>query len=509
MDRYAANQNASEFYVCSPEKYICLSIREIAVDFFQKRVDNKKYNFTEIYNVGVVKMKVVKFGGSSLANGTQLEKVYHIVMSDPRRKVVVVSAPGKRYSDDIKVTDLLIALGEKCLAGQDTAEEYQTIVQRYASIADELNIPETVIEQIKNDLLFIMQQEKKDPVLFIEAMKAAGEDNNAKLVAAYFQSKGVEAHYVNPKEAGIYVTNEPGSAQILPESYDLLYKLRDRSGILIVPGFFGYSKEGDVLTFSRSGSDITGSILANGVKADLYENFTDVDAVYTVNPSIVKNPKEIRELTYREMRELSYAGFSVFHDEALIPAFRAGIPVQVKNTNNPTAPGTKIVNMRENTNGPVIGIASDDGFCSIYVDKYLMNREVGFGRRLLQILEDFHLSYEHVPSGIDDISIILRENQFDEETEKEIINRIKEELHADEVKIEHHLALIMVVGEGMRRNVGTTARATKALAEAGINIDMINQGSSEVSMMFGVKTTDEKKAVQALYNEFFANVLVG
>lgn len=453
-------------------------------------------------------MKVVKFGGSSLANGTQLEKVYNIVMADPERKIVVVSAPGKRFKDDIKVTDLLIAMGEKTLAGEDATEEFNAIVNRYASIAEELHIPGAVIEQIKNDLTALINQEKKDPVLYIEAVKAAGEDNNAKLVAAYFQSKGVEAHYVNPKEAGIFVTNEPGNAQVLPESYDLLYKLRERSGILIVPGFFGYSKDGDVLTFSRSGSDITGSILANGVKADLYENFTDVDAVYTVNPSIVKNPKEIRELTYREMRELSYAGFSVFHDEALIPAFRAGIPVHVKNTNNPSAPGTRIVASRENTNGPVVGIASDDGFCSIYIGKFLMNREIGFGRRLLQILEDFNLSYEHVPSGIDDMTVILRESQLTEEITKAVVDRIKNELQADIVKIEHHLALIMVVGEGMRRTVGTMARAAKALSAAGVNIDMINQGSSEVSMMFGIKQEDEEKAVQALYNEFFANVLV-
>jgi len=453
-------------------------------------------------------MKVVKFGGSSLASGTQVEKVFNIVLSDPKRKIVVVSAPGKRYSDDIKVTDLLISLGEKTLAGTNADEELKAILKRYSTIADELNLSSSIMDKIKQNLLAIMNQDKKNPVLFIEAMKASGEDNNAKLVAAYFQDRGVEAHYVNPKDAGLFVTNEPGNAQVLTESYDYIYRLRERTGILVVPGFFGYSKEGDVLTFSRSGSDITGSILANGVKADLYENFTDVDAVYAVNPSIVDHPKEIRELTYREMRELSYAGFSVFHDEALIPAFRAGIPVKVKNTNNPSAPGTKIVSKRENTNGPVIGIASDDGFCSIYVGKYLMNREVGFGRKLLQILEDFHLSYEHVPSGIDDISIILRENQLDEATEKEVLERIQTELHADEVKITHHLALIMVVGEGMRRNVGTTAKATKALADAGINIDMINQGSSEVSMMFGVRANDEKRAVQALYNEFFAEVLV-
>ena len=453
-------------------------------------------------------MKVVKFGGSSLASGTQVEKVYNIVLSDPNRKIVVVSAPGKRHSDDIKVTDLLISLGEKTLKGTNADDEFNTIINRYSSIADELGLSHTIIDEIKENLLSIMKQNKKSSELFIEAMKASGEDNNAKLIAAFFQHRGIEAHYVNPKDAGLFVTDEPGHAQVLPETYENLYQLRDRTGILIVPGFFGYNKAGDVLTFSRSGSDITGSILANGVKAELYENYTDVDAVYAVNPNIVKNPKGISELTYREMRELSYAGFSVFHDEALSPTFQAGIPVNVKNTNNPSAPGTKIVSERKNTNGPVVGIASDDGFCSIYIGKYLMNREIGFGRRLLQILEDLNLSYEHLPSGIDDISVILREDQLNEEIEKEVLARIQAELQSDEVKITRHLALIMVVGEGMRRSVGTTARAAKALAEAHINIDMINQGSSEVSMMFGVRAADEKRAVQALYNEFFAEVLV-
>ena len=453
-------------------------------------------------------MKVAKFGGSSLASGKQLEKVYNIVLSDPERKVIVVSAPGKRYSDDIKVTDLLITIGEKSLAGHDVDQELKAVVERYAQIAEELNLSTEIIDSIKENIMSLINGDQSNPTLYIEALKAAGEDNNAKLVAAFFNERGNEAHYVNPKEAGLYVTNEPGNAQVLPETYENLYGLRDRSGILIVPGFFGYSKDGHVLTFSRSGSDITGSILANGIKADLYENFTDVDAVYSVNPSIVENPKEIRELTYREMRELSYAGFSVFHDEALIPAFRAGIPVNVKNTNNPSAPGTKIVSERENKNGPVVGIASDDGFCSIYVGKYMMNREMGFGRKLLQILEEYGLSYEHIPSGIDDITVILHEDQMDEATEKQVVQRIQTELQTDVVTIEHHLALIMVVGEGMRHNVGTTARASKALAEADINIDMISQGSSEVSMMFGVKAQDEKRAVQALYNEFFTRVLV-
>ncbi|MED4649794.1 aspartate kinase [Bacillus inaquosorum] len=453
-------------------------------------------------------MKVVKFGGSSLASGAQLEKVFHIVTSDPARKAVVVSAPGKRYAEDTKVTDLLIACAEQYLAAGSAPELAESVVERYALIANELQLEQSIIEKIRDDLFTLLEGDKSNPEQYLDAVKASGEDNNAKLIAAYFRHKGVKAEYVNPKDAGLFVTNEPGNAQVLPESYQNLYRLRERDGLIIFPGFFGFSKDGDVITFSRSGSDITGSILANGLQADLYENFTDVDAVYSVNPSFVENPKEISELTYREMRELSYAGFSVFHDEALIPAFRAGIPVQIKNTNNPSAQGTRVVSKRDNTNGPVVGIASDTGFCSIYISKYLMNREIGFGRRALQILEEHGLTYEHVPSGIDDMTIILREGQMDADTERSVIKRIKEDLQADEVIVEHHLALIMVVGEAMRHNVGTTARAAKALSEAKVNIEMINQGSSEVSMMFGVKEAEERKAVQALYQEFFAGVLV-
>ncbi|MED4612280.1 aspartate kinase [Bacillus subtilis] len=453
-------------------------------------------------------MKVVKFGGSSLASGAQLDKVFHIVTSDPARKAVVVSAPGKRYAEDTKVTDLLIACAEQYLATGSAPELAEAVVERYALIATELQLGQSIIEKIRDDLFTLLEGDKSNPEQYLDAVKASGEDNNAKLIAAYFRYKGVKAEYVNPKDAGLFVTNEPGNAQVLPESYQNLYRLRERDGLIIFPGFFGFSKDGDVITFSRSGSDITGSILANGLQADLYENFTDVDAVYSVNPSFVENPKEISELTYREMRELSYAGFSVFHDEALIPAFRAGIPVQIKNTNNPSAEGTRVVSKRDNTNGPVVGIASDTGFCSIYISKYLMNREIGFGRRALHILEEHGLTYEHVPSGIDDMTIILRQGQMDAATERSVIKRIEEDLHADEVIVEHHLALIMVVGEAMRHNVGTTARAAKALSEAQVNIEMINQGSSEVSMMFGVKEAEERKAVQALYQEFFTGVLI-
>lgn len=451
-------------------------------------------------------MKIAKFGGSSLATWEQIEKVFQIVLSDKERKIIVVSAPGKRFPDDIKITDLLISCGKKAINGEDYSLEYNQIVGRYSEIANGLCLSSNIIDEISLNIESTLNGSKENYARFMDAVMACGEDNCARLVANYFQKKEIDAEYINPKEAGLFVTNEPGQAQVLPKSYPLLHDLRNKSGIVIFPGFFGYSEEGDIVTFSRSGSDITGSVVANGVNASIYENFTDVDAVYSVNPTIIQNPKEIRELTYREMRELSYAGFNVFHDEALIPAFQAGIPVNIKNTNNPAAPGTVIVKERKLTNGPLVGIASDNGFCSIYISKYLMNREVGFGRKVLHILEDFHISYEHQPSGIDDISIIIRQNQLTPSIEEQIIYRIQNELHPDDVVIERDLALIMLVGEGMRHNVGTTARASKALANAKINIEMINQGSSEVSMMFGVKASDEKKAVQVIYEEFFSKV---
>lgn len=358
-----------------------------------------------------------------------------------------MSAPGKRYDSDTKVTDLLIQCAQAVVNGSDYSPYLEEVLDRYASIAKELDLSSDIITNIKNDLLdLINKYSNKDA--FMEAMKASGEDNNAKLVAHFFKTRGLDAIYISPKEAGLIVSDDPGNAQVLSESYDRLYSLREEKRIIVFPGFFGYSEAGDVVTFSRSGSDITGAILANGVKAELYENFTDVDAVYSVNPSIVTQPKEIKELTYREMRELSYAGFSVFHAEALIPAYRAGIPVQVRNTNNPSASGTRIVSSRNNINGPVIGIANDKGFCSIYISKYLMNREVGFARKVLSILEDYHISYEHMPSGIDDLTIVLRQDQLTRKSEQEILTRISEELQVEEIKVEHDLALIMLVGKG-------------------------------------------------------------
>ncbi|KGA97089.1 aspartate kinase [Alkalihalobacillus alcalophilus ATCC 27647 = CGMCC 1.3604] len=451
-------------------------------------------------------MKVAKFGGSSVANANQIKKVAAIIQEDADRRIIVVSAPGKRDQDDTKVTDLLIDLADACLAGQNGERELTDVIIRYQSIAEELELNLQIIETIEADLRKRISHPKENQEQFMDLIKASGEDNNAKLIAAYLQSIGLHANYMNPKDAGLLVSEQPGNAQVLPEAYEHLKQLNDRDDIIVFPGFFGYSKSGTLCTFPRGGSDITGSILAAGVKADLYENFTDVDSVFAANPTVVKEPVKIKKMTYREMRELSYAGFSVFHDEALIPAFKNSIPVCIKNTNNPTSTGTMIIAEREYFLNPVIGIAADEGFSAIYVRKYLMNREVGFGRRLLQILEDECLSYEHIPSGIDDTTIILRQDQLNPENEERIVKRISAELDVDDVHIEHDFAMIMIVGEGMHNTIGLVARATAALANANVNIEMLNQGSSEVSLGLAVNEKDTKASIKALYDEFFGGV---
>lgn len=448
-------------------------------------------------------MKVVKFGGTSLATAEQIKKVCDIVLGDKERRLVIVSAPGKRFKEDIKVTDLLINLAEKYMVQGSAEDELNAVVERYGEIAKGLNLSDEIVKVVEADLRQRLASCTQNKAKFMDLLKAAGEDNSAKVVAEYIKSLGHDASYINPKEAGLILSDEFGNARVLPHSYEKLSGLKDRPGILIFPGFFGYSPDGDVVTFSRGGSDISGSILASAVGASVYENFTDVDSVYVANPNIVENPVGIPEITYREMRELSYAGFSVLHEETLEPVYRKGIPVNIRNTNNPSAPGTMIVTYREKNDSPVIGIAGDSGFCSIYIRKYMMNREIGFGRKVLQILEDEGISYEHTPSGIDEISVIVREKQLNAEKEDRILKRIREELNVDDVAIEHELALVMVVGEGMMRTLGLAVRATGALAGQKINIMMINQGSSEVSMMFGIAAEDTNTAVRALYNEFF------
>ena len=447
-------------------------------------------------------MKVAKFGGTSLADATQIKKVCDIVLADPERRIVVVSAPGKRSDNDKKVTDLLIATAQACLNGQDGRAEMAAVVDRFSGIVNDLEIPEE-LPALQASLESLLTLDKSHPTRFADALKAAGEDTTAKVIAAYLNRNGNGAQYVHPGKAGMRMTDEFGNARLLEESYDALSALAETSVRIIFPGFFGTTKKGDVVTFPRGGSDITGAILAAAVEADVYENFTDVDYVYSVNPKVVKNPAPILEITYHEMRELSSAGFAVYQEEALLPVYKRGIPVNIRNVNNPSCPGTRIVPVRKGKSAPVAGIANDSDFCCIYISKYLMNREIGFGRRVLQILEEAGISYDHTPTGIDDMSVAFKQSQLTDEKKASIMSRLYTELGVDKVIFDHNLAMITVAGEGMSHSVGVAARATGALSRAGINIEMITQGCSEVSMVFAVYGSDAKAAVRALYNEFF------
>ena len=448
-------------------------------------------------------LKVAKFGGTSLADGKQFRKVRDIIVSDPARRIIVISAPGKRFEDDPKVTDLLIQCARLRLNNRDAGGEVSRVIERYETIAADLRLPPALPQQFRNDLCSRLEPSRTHPARFEDSVKALGEDYNAQLMTAYLQHTGIEAEYVSPKEAGLMVSGEYGRAQVLEESYPRLAQLRDRKKIVVFPGFFGHSRDGHVVTFTRGGSDLTGAILAAAVRADVYENFTDVDGIAAADPQVVKNAELIKELTYQELRELSSGGFSVFHDEAMIPVLEAGIPINVRNTNNPSHPGTRVVTTRTAAEGAIVGIACDRGFCGIFVGKYLMNREKGFGRKLLQILEEEDLSFEHMPSGVDNVTVILRQNQFTARTLDRMKERICRELGADTISVEYGIALLNVVGHGMRRTIGMMARVAGALARARVNIEAVMQGPSELTMIIGVKDSDAGNAVRAIYKEFF------
>ena len=453
-------------------------------------------------------MKVCKFGGSSLANAAQLNKVIDIVLADPSRRIIVVSAPGKRHAGDTKVTDLLIALAQTALAGENTDRQYGAVVERFAEMAQQLHLGDEIVHVIEDDLKARLAQAKDlAPEEFMDLLKAAGEDNNAKLVAAAFKARGANARYASPRETGMVLTGKFGDATLDPASYDTLSRaFSSFEGIVVYPGFFGYTKDGKVATFPRGGSDITGSILAAAVCADVYENFTDVDSVYPVDPRIVPEVKEgIPTMTYREMRELAYAGFGVFADEAVIPAVCARIPLNIRNTNHPNEPGTMIQQSRRVTPGTIVGIASADDFCNIIVEKYLMNREVGFGRRLLQVLEDEGIAYEHMPSGVDSQCVVVKGRNFPKEKEQKVVRAIRERLSPDFVSVERGITILMIVGEGMCYTPGMFAKACLALASEGISLSMVNQGASEVSFMIAIRGQDRDKAVRALYRAFFGS----
>ncbi len=444
--------------------------------------------------------KVAKFGGTSVADARQIKRILSILQADHSRRIVVVSAPGKRFDGDTKVTDLLIHLANCALALEPHATEVRealaAVVQRFQEIVDELELGAATIQRIETVLQEALAEDRADPEHFIDVLKACGEDCCARLVAEAVKRYVGPATYIHPREAGLLLSAEPGNAQVLPEAYDELAKLREKSEIIVFPGFFGVTKAGKLVTFSRGGSD-------------RYENFTDVDHVFAADPRVVPNAAPVRCLSFREMRELSYAGFGVFHDEALVPVFKAGIPVEIKNTNRPQLTGTLLYEKLEDLNAgaaaeqrPVAGIASSGSFVSINITKVLMNREIGFVRKLLSILEEEQVSFEHIPSGIDDVSVIISKRCWSDATESRVLQKIHEQLQPDSVCVTHDLAVIMLVGEGMHETIGIAARATQALATAGVNLEMINQGASEISIMFGVSLSNRDRAVKALHDEF-------
>ena len=434
-------------------------------------------------------IKVVKFGGSSLADAEQFRKVAEIVKADPDRHYVVASAPGKRYSGDTKVTDMLYRCYEMARNREDISEYYEQVAERYNSIIRELGLSFDIsgeLEYIKNG---IQHHTGKDYVA------SRGEYLNSLILAKFLGFSFIDAESViHFRENGSY-DEEKTNAELVRELKNNPYA--------VIPGFYGVMPNGTIKTFSRGGSDITGAIVARAAEAELYENWTDVSGFLMADPRTVKNPRPIKVITYRELRELSYMGATVLHEDAIFPVRGAGIPINIRNTNEPTAPGTMIVaGTNEYDKETVItGIAGKKGFSVLTVEKAMMNAEIGFGRRILDVLEDNDISFEHLPSGVDTMSVIVSTQLVEGRLEK-ILASINRRVNPDSVVCEDGLALLAVVGRGMVKAKGTAARVFNAISNAGVNIRMIDQGSSELNIIVGVEDHDLDKAVNAIYHEF-------
>jgi aspartate kinase len=450
-------------------------------------------------------MKVSKFGGSSLADGRQLQRVFDIIQSDENRKVIVVSAPGKRFKDDTKVTDLLLSYAKATVEDTDATEIIETIKNRYHAIGDHFKLPAYELADIDEQIDHLSTKHYRSFDYLYAAFAAHGEYLNAQLVAKVFSHLGTPARFIDPQEIGLQVDDNARSATFDVKSYTSIAKLDlNTSERLIIPGFFGYTKNGDMATFSRGGSDITGAIMARGLSADLYENFTDVSAIYAVNPTIINQPAAIEQMTYDEMRELSYAGFAVFHDEAIIPAIQGGIRINIKNTNEPDAPGTFIVPPTEvQQTRPVTGIANSNRFAALYLHRYLLNKEVGFTLRILEILKRHNISYEHMPSGIDDLTIIFDKTSLSQEQVDNMLADIASDIKPDTLKWIPSYGIIMIVGEGMRNRIGALTEIVTPLKEHGISLQMVNQGAIEISIMLGIQPDLADRAVKAIYDNIF------
>ncbi len=436
--------------------------------------------------------KVVKFGGSSLADANQFRKVAAIIKSDEKRKYVVPSAPGKRFSDDIKITDMLYKCCELAGSGIDFSEPFQIIKERYNGIIAELGIDMSLDE----DFDFIAAELKKRPAKDFAASR--GEYLNGKVLANYLGYSFVDA-------ADVIVFDTKGTL-ILDRTVRAVRERLKGLDNAVIPGFYGRTTEGIVKTFSRGGSDVTGSIIANAVKAEIYENWTDVSGFLIADPRIVENPDVIEVITYRELRELAYMGASVLHEDAIFPVRSAGIPINIRNTNRPEDPGTMIVSDDYDFSGEslrytITGIAGKKGFSTINIEKAMMNNETGFGMKLLTVLYENGLSFEHMPSGIDTMSVTLSTEKLAPVREK-VLAEIRKAVNPDHIEIEDGISILAVVGRRMKNTRGTVARIFAALAHARINVKLIDQGSSELNVIIGVNEHELPEAIRRIYDMF-------
>ena len=432
--------------------------------------------------------KVVKFGGSSLADAGQFKKSVDIIRADASRVYVIPSAPGKRFPADTKVTDLLIRTYETVAAGNDPGELLSRIRGRYEDIIEGLGMNYSLDEDFEE----IERVLREDPTLDYTASR--GEYLNGKILAEYLGFP-----FVDPFETIFF--NEEGLLNSYKTEKVLSLRLSGTDHA-VIPGFYGQGKDGKVKTFSRGGSDITGSIVAGAAKADVYENWTDVSGFLVADPRIIRDPVAIHTITYRELRELSYMGASVLHEEAIFPVRSKGIPINIRNTNKPDDEGTWIVeSTARKPKYTITGIAGKKGFCAVLISKSMMNSEIGFGRKVLEAFEENRISFEHMPSGIDTMTIVVHESEFVDK-EQRVVSAIHRLSQPDSIEIESGLALIAVVGRGMRSVQGTAARIFSALAHARVNVRMIDQGSSELNIIIGVANEDFETAIRAVYAIF-------
>jgi len=431
-------------------------------------------------------MKVCKFGGTSMASADSIRQVADIINTDSERRYVIVSAPGKRNPDDIKITDSLYA----CFAMKNTEDSYQlfdAVVDRYEELLDELELDLDLSSVINVYRAKLSTTDRADSIV------AMGEHLSAMILAAV-----LNWDFVDAREIIKFDTKGNFNAEY---TNDICGRVLSKHSCAVIPGFYGQSPSGRTKVFSRGGSDITGAIVARAVGADIYENWTDVSGCFVADPRIVKNPKVIKYISYRELRELSYMGASVLHPDSVFPVRLAKIPINIRNTFKPQDAGTMIVDEVSEHERLVTGIAGKRNFTSILIEKDKMNSEVGFTRRLLSVLEQYNISFEHLPSGIDTMTVVISDSEIKGRI-NEVVKDIREAVGPDHIEVHDNLALIATVGLGMSYKPGTASRLFSALSRYGINIRMIDQGSSEMNIILAVKNDDFVRAVNAIYEEF-------